>query len=62
MAHFIEVTAPDNKKELINISIIEVVYVHNQKTIVRFKTDNSQGIASMEIKETYDSIKKQLLQ
>lgn len=57
---FIEVTSKDNRKELINTSIIERIYVSRGKTYLKYKTDSDQGTVGMEIKEDYEAVKRQL--
>lgn len=56
---FIEVTSKDNRKELINTSIIERIYVSRGKTYLKYKADE-QGTPGMEVKEDYEAIKRQL--
>ncbi|HEY2722023.1 MAG TPA: hypothetical protein VGI82_09860 [Chitinophagaceae bacterium] len=57
---FIEVTSKDGRKELINASIIERIYVLRGKTYLKYKTDQ-QETPGMEVKEDYEAIKRQLL-
>ncbi|HMG68093.1 MAG TPA: hypothetical protein VK588_10415 [Chitinophagaceae bacterium] len=60
MTQFIEITTKDNKKELVNTSIIEKIFVSKSKTYLKFSVDNAQGATGMEIKEDYEAVKRQL--
>jgi hypothetical protein len=61
MTHFIEVTnAETGRKELLNTNTIESVYEHESKTVIALTKET--GFSSMGIKESYQDIKKVLLQ
>lgn len=61
MATFVEVKTERGTLELINTDIIETVYVHEGKTILKFSLNNSYGAASMKVQNTYDEIKGQII-
>ena len=60
MVLFIEVTTKDDKKLLINTSIIEMIQVTRGKTYLKYKAENAAGVPGLEVKEDYEAIKRQL--
>lgn len=61
MANFIEITLENDKKELVNTSAIETVYLHEGHTIVTYSAYSRSGAISARIKEKYEDIKALLL-
>jgi hypothetical protein len=60
MSQFVELTKADNgKKEIWNVDFLQYVFVDKGKTFVAFNP--VAGYSHMEIKESYDSIRKILL-
>ena len=61
MAKFIEITPENNAKELINTDVIEGIRVNEGKVIIIFTKHSASGFTSLAIKDSYETIKKNLL-
>ena len=60
MTKFIEIIV-DGKPEIINTEVIELIHVHEGRTILRYSKNSAANLITSTIDNTYDEMKAKLL-